>query len=137
MSEQQEIEVNELIKEARCAAKDARDAKRNYSILIRTLVVAIIIAISSVPLMQWQIAKLNKDYDYVRETAVNKKAFYNLMDTYKANIDGITKLIGDEDVNAIVNEFNARTDAIINKIMSAETEIVPRGISESKRGGSE
>jgi hypothetical protein len=143
MSEDQEKIVNDLIEEAHCAAKEARDAKKKFSILIQTLFVAIIIAISSVPLIQWQVANLAKENNYIRENAVNKKAFYNLMETYKANIEGLTKLIDNKEIKAVINEFNTKTDAIINRIMTEETEIVPRGArneantAETKKGGND
>jgi hypothetical protein len=68
-----------------------------------------------------------KQSDYVRDHALNKDAFFNLVDTYQANIESITKLINDEETRLVVKEFNAKTDAIINRIMAAQTEIVPRG----------
>ena len=73
-----------------------------------------------------------KDIEYVRSHAVNKDAFINLMDTYKANVESITKLIGDPELQDVVNEFNLKTDAIVNRIMSSQTEITPRGADINK-----
>lgn len=127
MSDEQERIVSELIEEARCAAKEARDAKKTYTMLIRTFAVAIFIAVSSVSVLAWQIVHISNDTEYIRKNAVNTDAFLNLMDTYRANAESLTKLITDPDIKAVVNDFNAKTDAIVNRIISSQTEIIPRG----------
>lgn len=127
MSNEQEKIVTELIDEARCAAREARDAKKTYTMLIRTFAVAIFIAVSSVSVLAWQIVHISNDTEYIRQNAVNTDAFINLMDTYKANAESLTKLITDPNIKAVVNDFNAKTDAIVNRIISSQTEIIPRG----------
>ena len=136
MSGEQEKVVNELIEEARCAAKDAREAKKTYSLLIRIFAVAIFIAVSSVSALTWQIIAQSKEINYVRERALNKDAFINIVETYAVNTESLTKLITDPNIQLIVADFNRKTDAIINRMMSSETEIQPRGVTEISKGGS-
>ena len=132
MTADQEQIINNLITEAGQAAKDAREAKSTYTTLIRIFAVAIFIAVSSVSVLTWQIIHLSNNSEYIRQNAVSIKAFAHLMDTYKINSECLSKLINDEDIQKIVLDFNQKTDAIVDRIILSETEIVPRGVIESR-----
>lgn len=135
MSEEQEKVAGQLITEAAEVVRAAKEAKETYSVLIKTFAVAIFIAVSSVSVLVWRSIHAEKDIDYIRNSAVNKEAFLNLMETYKANSESLTKLINNEEVKAVVSDFNRKTDAIVSRIMASQTEIVPRGaiISQNKK----
>ena len=134
MTADQETLVNQLIVDAQCATKEAREAKRTYSVLIKTFAVAIFIAVSSVSVLVYKMIVQEKDIEYVRSHAVSIEAFQNLIDAQRANNQALINLIGDPDIQDVANNFNTQIDEVIDRIISSQTEIVPRGAVEANRG---
>jgi hypothetical protein len=131
MSEEQKDAVDNLIKRADCAIKEAEKASALYKKLIWTFSVTIVIAISTLAGLGWQVAHQVKDIEYIRINAFNKDAAMNINETYKATIEGITSLIEDTDKREVLTQFNAKTDIILNRIMQTQSEIVPRGATNN------
>jgi|WetSurMetagenome_2_1015567.scaffolds.fasta_scaffold227939_3 hypothetical protein len=70
----------------------------------------------------------DKDLEYLRMNALNKKAFYSHTEAQDKYQESISKIVQDENLREVINYFNNEMKKISDKIDATETEIVPRGI---------
>ncbi len=110
----------------------AEKAKKLYDVLIRTFAVSIFIAVASVSGLAWISKHNHNDIEYVREHALNKEAFFNESKARTNYNQSVTRLVTDEDIKKVVEDFNKKMDEIYDAIMATQTEIVPRGASVIK-----
>ena len=81
-----------------------------------------------------RISNNTKDNEYTRQNALNRKAFISHVEAQETYEASISRLITNDEVRAVVEDFNKKMKEINDKIDASQTEIVPRGAGEKERG---
>jgi len=78
-----------------------------------------------------RIGNNTRDNEYTRQNALNKRAFITHIEAQETYEASISRLITDDEVRAVVEDFNKKMKEISDKITASQTEIVPRGSGET------
>jgi len=112
--------------------KAVHNLKKIAYTLITLFGAAILYSVITTTRVDTKLINAEKDIEYVRSNAANKKSLDKLRDAIELNNQSVEKLVSDPDTKDALKYFNDGMKKILDEIVSWNSEIEPRGRVEDR-----